>query len=172
MLSIITGVAGFIGSNLAEQLIRNGNKVVGLDNLGRKGSQNNLDRIQALGGDFVLRSFTSDAASITRGSMASAQNRGADDFRQSLDGNIAISSSAAAGCPRRQDNPGDWVRDSEIYVTGLRRPRLSHRIGCIRRAVAEPKRRAAALINDVFTPTSDPHFLSAAALEYTAFLKT
>src|SRR5215475_1692216 len=31
---------------------------------------------------------------------------------------------------------------------------------------------AAALTSDVFTPTSDPHFLSAAALEYTAFLKT
>ncbi|MDX1709360.1 MAG: GDP-mannose 4,6-dehydratase, partial [Desulfobacterales bacterium] len=30
---LITGVAGFIGSNLANKLVKNGNHVIGIDNL-------------------------------------------------------------------------------------------------------------------------------------------
>jgi nucleoside-diphosphate-sugar epimerase len=29
---LLTGVAGFIGSNLAEKLIKDGNKIIGIDN--------------------------------------------------------------------------------------------------------------------------------------------
>ena len=49
MLVIITGVAGFIGSNLAEHLLKAGHEVVGIDNLSRKGSDANLDRLEVLG---------------------------------------------------------------------------------------------------------------------------
>lgn len=43
----ITGVAGFIGSNLLETLLRLGQRVVGLDNFST-GSQVNLDEVQSL----------------------------------------------------------------------------------------------------------------------------
>ncbi len=52
---LITGVAGFIGSNLAEHLLRDGHSVAGLDNLGRKGARENLARLEAAGGDFVFQ---------------------------------------------------------------------------------------------------------------------
>ena len=44
---LITGVAGFIGSNLLETLLKLGQKVVGLDNFAT-GHQRNLDEVQAL----------------------------------------------------------------------------------------------------------------------------
>lgn len=44
---LVTGVAGFIGSNLLEKLLRLNQKVVGLDNFST-GHQRNLDEVQAL----------------------------------------------------------------------------------------------------------------------------
>jgi len=49
MTYIITGIAGFIGSNLASRLMAKGQKVVGLDHLGRRGSNENLERLRKLG---------------------------------------------------------------------------------------------------------------------------
>jgi len=46
---LVTGVAGFIGSNLLEQLLRLDQSVVGLDNFST-GKQRNLDEVQALVG--------------------------------------------------------------------------------------------------------------------------
>jgi len=46
---LVTGVAGFIGSNLLEQLLKLDQTVVGLDNFST-GKQSNLDEIQALVG--------------------------------------------------------------------------------------------------------------------------
>jgi len=44
---LITGVAGFIGSNLLETLLKNNQKVVGLDNFST-GYQHNLDQVKTL----------------------------------------------------------------------------------------------------------------------------
>lgn len=44
---LITGVAGFIGSNILEQLLKLGQRVVGLDNFAT-GHQHNLDEVQSL----------------------------------------------------------------------------------------------------------------------------
>ena len=44
---LITGVAGFIGSNLLETLLKLDQKVVGLDNFAT-GHQRNLDEVQSL----------------------------------------------------------------------------------------------------------------------------
>ena len=41
---LITGVAGFIGSNLLETLLSNNQKVIGLDNFST-GHQHNLDQV-------------------------------------------------------------------------------------------------------------------------------
>lgn len=56
---LVTGVAGFIGSALAEKLLERGDRVVGLDNLnayydvGLK--QARLERVQAKGGKGIGR---------------------------------------------------------------------------------------------------------------------
>jgi UDP-N-acetylglucosamine 4-epimerase len=47
---LVTGVAGFIGSNLLEQLLRANQNVVGLDNFAT-GHQKNLDEVQSLVSD-------------------------------------------------------------------------------------------------------------------------
>lgn len=47
---LVTGVAGFIGSNLLETLLSNGQEVVGLDNFAT-GHQRNLDEVQSLVGN-------------------------------------------------------------------------------------------------------------------------
>jgi UDP-N-acetylglucosamine/UDP-N-acetylgalactosamine 4-epimerase len=44
---LVTGCAGFIGSNILEQLLRLGQQVVGLDNFST-GKQRNLDEVQSL----------------------------------------------------------------------------------------------------------------------------
>ena len=44
---LITGVAGFIGSNLLETLLTNNQKVIGLDNFST-GHQHNFDQVQEL----------------------------------------------------------------------------------------------------------------------------
>ena len=44
---VVTGAAGFIGSNLVEQLLKLGQRVVGLDNFGT-GHQANLDEVRSL----------------------------------------------------------------------------------------------------------------------------
>jgi UDP-N-acetylglucosamine 4-epimerase len=44
---LITGVAGFIGSNLLETLLRLNQRVVGIDNFAT-GHQRNLDEVQTL----------------------------------------------------------------------------------------------------------------------------
>lgn len=54
MKLLITGIAGFIGRNAAERFLRRGDSVVGLDNLSRRGAQENLARLQGRPGlEFV-----------------------------------------------------------------------------------------------------------------------
>ena len=47
----VTGVAGFIGSNLAQKLLQQGDDVIGLDNFST-GRRTNIDRLIGLGGNF------------------------------------------------------------------------------------------------------------------------
>jgi CDP-paratose 2-epimerase len=56
---LITGGAGFIGSNLAERLLRGGTAVLILDNLSRKGTERNLRYLCETYGDLV-EPYTSD----------------------------------------------------------------------------------------------------------------
>lgn len=54
---LVTGVAGFIGSNLLEHLLKMGQTVVGLDNF-LTGYQKNLDMVEALVGPEAWSRFT------------------------------------------------------------------------------------------------------------------
>ncbi len=54
---LVTGVAGFIGSNLLEKLLKLNQTVVGLDNFST-GSNNNLDEVQELVSDSEWNNFT------------------------------------------------------------------------------------------------------------------
>lgn len=54
---LVTGVAGFIGSNLLETLLRHNQNVIGLDNFAT-GHQHNLDKVQALVEEEQWQNFT------------------------------------------------------------------------------------------------------------------
>src|SRR5581483_8854217 len=51
MRAVVTGAAGFIGSNLVDRLLADGHNVVGIDNLSR-GSLDNLTAARRLGSAF------------------------------------------------------------------------------------------------------------------------
>ena len=53
---LITGVAGFIGSNLLETLLKLNQNVVGLDNFAT-GHQRNLDEVKSIVGDALWKNF-------------------------------------------------------------------------------------------------------------------
>jgi CDP-paratose 2-epimerase len=53
MKTLITGGIGFIGTNLADQLLRDGHNVVLFDNIGRAGVQENLDWLRGEHGERV-----------------------------------------------------------------------------------------------------------------------
>ena len=53
---LVTGVAGFIGSNLLEALLRLGQQVTGLDNFSN-GHRHNLDQVRAIVGEEAWRNF-------------------------------------------------------------------------------------------------------------------
>jgi CDP-paratose 2-epimerase len=57
---IITGVAGFIGSNAAAALVARGDEVVGLDDLSRPGTERNLAVLEALAGPGRFRFVRGD----------------------------------------------------------------------------------------------------------------
>ena len=54
---LVTGVAGFIGSNLLETLLKHNQRVIGLDNFAT-GHQHNLDKVQALVEENQWQGFT------------------------------------------------------------------------------------------------------------------
>src|SRR5271170_1751529 len=64
MKIIITGGAGFIGSNAASRYLRQGGRVIVVDNLSREGVQRNLDWLQGQGNLEVVRLDIRDAGKL------------------------------------------------------------------------------------------------------------
>src|SRR3990172_4330619 len=70
---IITGGAGFIGSNTARRLLEQGHRVVVIDNLSRAGSPRNLEWLEQAGGDLeFLRLDIRDADGVAKAFKAHA----------------------------------------------------------------------------------------------------
>jgi UDP-N-acetylglucosamine 4-epimerase len=92
---LVTGVAGFIGSNLLEALLGLDQQVVGLDNFAT-GHRRNLDEVQALVGRQRWANFRFVEGDI----------RNLDDCRQACEGVDHVLHQAALGSvPRSIDDP-------------------------------------------------------------------
>jgi UDP-N-acetylglucosamine 4-epimerase len=92
---LVTGAAGFIGSNLVEALLKNGQQVVGLDNFST-GYQRNLDEVQQLVGADAWSRFR-----FIRGDI-----RELDDCRAACAGVRHVLHQAALGSvPRSIEDP-------------------------------------------------------------------
>lgn len=92
---LVTGVAGFIGSNLLEQLLRHGQKVVGLDNF-LTGYQKNLDMVRAIVGEAAWKNFTFIKGDIRDSETCHAACKGVDHV---------LHEAALGSVPRSIDDP-------------------------------------------------------------------
>jgi len=63
---LITGGCGFVGSNIAARLIKEGEKVTLLDNLSRFGSSHNLEWLKAFGSLEFIQCDTTDADALAK----------------------------------------------------------------------------------------------------------
>ncbi|MBX9866386.1 MAG: SDR family oxidoreductase [Burkholderiales bacterium] len=103
---LVTGCAGFIGSNILEYLLRNDQNVVGLDNFST-GFQHNLDEVRKLVGEEKWQRF-----SFIQGDMR--------DFKtcvQATSGvEIVIHQAALGSVPRSINDP---ITSHEVNVTGF-----------------------------------------------------
>lgn len=92
---LVTGVAGFIGSHLVEELLRLEQRVVGLDNFAT-GHRRNLDDVKAKVSEGQWRNFTFLEADIRR----------IEDCHRACDNiDIALHQAALGSVPRSLENP-------------------------------------------------------------------
>ncbi len=103
---LITGVAGFIGSNLLETLLKLNQKVIGLDNFAT-GFQHNLDEVQALVSSEQWHRFT-----FIKGDIRDQQT-----CRQACSGvNYVLHQAALGSVPRSIEDP---LTTNENNISGF-----------------------------------------------------
>jgi len=100
---LITGGAGFIGSNLADRLLSKGSRVIVYDNLSRRGAEKNLRWLLERHGEDRLETELADIRDIA--SLRTAAGRAGTVFH--LAAQVAVTTSVA-----------DPVRDFEINLQG------------------------------------------------------
>ncbi len=94
-LWLVTGVAGFIGSNLLEALLKSGQRVAGLDNFAT-GHRKNLDQVRAAVSPEQWRRFK-----FLRGDI-----RRLEDCRRALQGvHLVLHQAALGSVPRSVNDP-------------------------------------------------------------------
>jgi UDP-N-acetylglucosamine 4-epimerase len=103
---LVTGVAGFIGSNLLESLLRAGQTVVGLDSF-FSGKRDNLDQVRALVGAEAWQRFTFHEGDIRDASLVGQACKGV---------NYVLHQAALGSVPRSMEEP---ELCHEINVTGF-----------------------------------------------------
>jgi UDP-N-acetylglucosamine 4-epimerase len=103
---LITGVAGFIGSNLLEYLLLSDQKVIGLDNF-ETGFESNLNEVEARVGEIRWRNF-----SFHRGDICNIE-----DCRKVMTGvDFVLHHAALGSVPRSIRNP---IRTNEVNIGGF-----------------------------------------------------
>jgi len=103
---LITGIAGFIGSNLAEFLLQNNQKVVGLDNFST-GYQKNLDMVKASVGEDKYQNLNFIEGDISDYSACKKACRGVD---------VVLHQAALGSVPRSIADP---VTSNLSNITGF-----------------------------------------------------
>ena len=103
---LVTGNAGFIGSNLAEFLLNNNQKVVGVDNFST-GYQHNIDDVLAQVGEEAAKNFSFIEGDIADFETCVKACEGVD---------IVLHQAALGSVPRSIDDP---VTSNRSNVTGF-----------------------------------------------------
>jgi len=103
---LVTGVAGFIGSNLLEGLLKLDQKVVGLDNF-ETGFRKNLERVRGLVAPEQWDRFRFDEGDIRDLASCRAGVAGVD---------YVLHQAALGSVPRSLDNP---IRTNEANISGF-----------------------------------------------------
>lgn len=119
---LVTGVAGFIGSNLLEALLRLNQKVVGLDNFST-GYQHNLDQVRELVGPQAWNNFTFIEGDIRRLEDCTKACQGVD---------YVLHHAALGSVPRSIENP---ILANENNISGFLNMLVASRDGKIKRFV-------------------------------------
>jgi UDP-N-acetylglucosamine 4-epimerase len=103
---LVTGVAGFIGSNLLESLLRLDQVVVGLDNFAT-GYQHNLDEVQGLVSDLQWQNFHFIEGDIREYEICSGALKGVD---------YVLHQAALGSVPRSIADP---LSSNEVNISGF-----------------------------------------------------
>ncbi|KIO49432.1 NAD-dependent epimerase/dehydratase family protein [Nitrosospira sp. NpAV] len=103
---LVTGVAGFIGSNLLETLLKLNQKVVGLDNFST-GYPHNLEQIKALIGEESWRNFSLIEGDIRQLEVCRDACKGVD---------YVLHEAALGSVPRSIQDP---IRTNESNISGF-----------------------------------------------------
>ncbi len=103
---LVTGAAGFIGSNLVEALLRLNQSVVGLDNFST-GHQRNLDQVQTLVGSAAWKHFHFIRGDICDLATCNEASKGAD---------YVLHHAALGSVPRSIEDP---IMSNHSNVTGF-----------------------------------------------------
>jgi UDP-N-acetylglucosamine 4-epimerase len=117
---LVTGVAGFIGSNLLETLLRAGQRVTGLDNFST-GSRANLEQVRQLVPAAAWKNFTSIEGDIRDLPTCQRAAEGAD---------YVLHQAALGSIPRSIEDP---LTSHESNVTGFLNILLAARDARVRR---------------------------------------
>lgn len=119
---LITGVAGFIGSNLLEELLRLGQYVTGLDNFST-GKKANLDEVKAIVGDDTWKNFQ-----FIKGDIINLETC----HKASSNADFVLHQAALGSVPRSIENP---IATNESNVTGFLNMLVAARDAKIKRFV-------------------------------------
>src|SRR5258706_8140965 len=119
---LVTGAAGFIGSNLLEALLQLNQRVVGLDNYAT-GSPDNLDQVRGLVGPEKWKHFQQMDGDIRDLEVCQCASRGVD---------YVLHQAALGSVPRSIANPGDSHASN---VTGFLNMLIAARDNGVKRLV-------------------------------------
>ena len=119
---LVTGVAGFIGSNLLEALLKLGQRVVGLDNFST-GHRENLEQVRKAVGPKAWKRFRFYRGDIRSLAMCQKVCKGVD---------VVLHQAALGSVPRSIDDP---IATHENNVTGFLNMLVAARDNGVKRVV-------------------------------------